>query len=183
MRPERTGADTNGGKRIHMRYVKSGPDDDLLCLEWVESVVAGVVRSMKPDRWFVVKIDNWFGKRWLRFSPSLRLECLLSTCTGEMAYNRGASGVSILISEVEKTFSGTSMSCSRTRVCFGIAGAQRTTNEPVSWHTSGRPKGTGRFTWSFEGKRCGTSWNPSGLAPENSRLSHRVRRIRLVPPP
>lgn len=51
-----------------LRYAKPGPDDDWHYVEWVEAVVAGVVRSTDSERWFVVKIDNWFGKRWLGFS-------------------------------------------------------------------------------------------------------------------
>lgn len=51
-----------------LRYAKPGPDDDWHYLEWVEAAVSGVVRTMDLERWFVVKIDNWFGKRWLGFS-------------------------------------------------------------------------------------------------------------------
>jgi hypothetical protein len=51
-----------------LRYARPDPGDDFVYLEWVESLIAGVVRNTKPDRWFVVKIDHWFGKRWLGFS-------------------------------------------------------------------------------------------------------------------
>jgi hypothetical protein len=51
-----------------MRYVQPGSGDDFKYLEWVECVIGGVVRSTDPHRWFVVKVDNWFGKRWLGFS-------------------------------------------------------------------------------------------------------------------
>ena len=51
-----------------LRYTKPDSGDDFAYLELVESLITGVVRRTNPDRWFVVKIDNWFGKRWLRFS-------------------------------------------------------------------------------------------------------------------
>lgn len=44
------------------------PTDDPQYLEWVEAVITGVDEALKTDLFFVVKIDNWFGKRWLGFS-------------------------------------------------------------------------------------------------------------------
>ena len=37
-------------------------------LDWVEAAVVGVEEAIKTDQAFLVKIDNWFGKRWLGFS-------------------------------------------------------------------------------------------------------------------
>jgi hypothetical protein len=51
-----------------LRYVEPALHEDFAYLECAESLIKGVVRSIKPNRFFVVKIDNWFGKRWLRFS-------------------------------------------------------------------------------------------------------------------
>jgi hypothetical protein len=51
-----------------VRYTQSEVTDDPRFLEWVEAVVTGVEESFKTDLAFVVKIDNWFGQRWLGFS-------------------------------------------------------------------------------------------------------------------
>jgi hypothetical protein len=51
-----------------VHYAKPDPSDDPEFLDWVESVVVGVEKRFKTDQTFVVKIDNWFGKRWLGFS-------------------------------------------------------------------------------------------------------------------
>jgi hypothetical protein len=42
--------------------------DDLGYLDWVEATIIGVEEAIKTDQTYVVKIDNWFGKRWLGFS-------------------------------------------------------------------------------------------------------------------
>lgn len=49
-------------------YTKSEPTDDPQYLEWVDAVITGVDQTLETDLFFVVKIDNWFGKRWLGFS-------------------------------------------------------------------------------------------------------------------
>ena len=49
-------------------FAESEPTDDPQYLEWVEAVITGVHEALKTDLFFVVKIDNWFGKRWLGFS-------------------------------------------------------------------------------------------------------------------
>lgn len=49
-------------------YTNSDPTDDLKFVQWVETVITGVDEALKTDLFFVVKIDNWFGKRWLGFS-------------------------------------------------------------------------------------------------------------------
>lgn len=51
-----------------VRYTKLEPSDDPQFLDWVESVVAGIQEKFDTDQTYVVKIDNWFGKRWLGFS-------------------------------------------------------------------------------------------------------------------
>jgi hypothetical protein len=38
------------------------------CLDWVKAAVVGVEEAIKTDQTYVVKIDDWFGKRWLGFS-------------------------------------------------------------------------------------------------------------------
>lgn len=51
-----------------VRYTDSEPTDDPRYLDWVEAVVLGVEEAIRTEQAFVVKIDNWFGKRWLGFS-------------------------------------------------------------------------------------------------------------------
>ena len=53
----------------YLRYTKDiGSDDDFGYLEWVNSTITGIARTTDENRWFVVKIDNSFGQRWLGFS-------------------------------------------------------------------------------------------------------------------
>src|SRR5687767_7333422 len=50
-------------------YTKPEVTDDPGYLDWVEATVVGVEEAIKTtDQTYVVKIDNWFGKRWLGFS-------------------------------------------------------------------------------------------------------------------
>jgi hypothetical protein len=51
-----------------LHYTKLDPTDDAQYLNWVESVVGKVEGRFSTDQTYVVKIDNWFGKRWLGFS-------------------------------------------------------------------------------------------------------------------
>jgi hypothetical protein len=53
---------------MKLRYAKPDEGDDFGYLAWVECMIRSVNRSVPPDRIFVVKIDNWFGRRWLGFS-------------------------------------------------------------------------------------------------------------------
>lgn len=51
-----------------VRYTKPDVTDDAGYLDWVEATVVGVEEAIKTDQTYVVKIDNWFRKRWLGFS-------------------------------------------------------------------------------------------------------------------
>ena len=42
-----------------IRYTQSEVTDDSLYLDWVEATMAGVDETIKTDKTFVVKIDNW----------------------------------------------------------------------------------------------------------------------------
>ncbi|MBN1347608.1 MAG: hypothetical protein JXQ73_33285 [Phycisphaerae bacterium] len=42
--------------------------DDPDFIREVEHMVDGVVETLRPERVFVVTVDNWFGERWLRFT-------------------------------------------------------------------------------------------------------------------
>ena len=54
-----------------VRYTKPEESDDSEYLDWVETAVAGVDEAIKVNEAYVVKIDNWFGQRWLGFSGKL----------------------------------------------------------------------------------------------------------------
>ncbi len=49
-------------------YTKVEPSDDPEFVAWVEQVINGVENRFEADQIYVVKIDNWFGQRWLGFS-------------------------------------------------------------------------------------------------------------------
>src|SRR5262245_49609679 len=49
-------------------YTKAEALDDPKFVAWVERVIAGVESRFETDQSYVVKIDNWFGQRWLGFS-------------------------------------------------------------------------------------------------------------------
>jgi len=51
-----------------VHYTESEETDDPRYLDWVEAIVAGLDEAIKADKVFIVKIDNWFGQRWLGFS-------------------------------------------------------------------------------------------------------------------
>jgi hypothetical protein len=42
-------------------------DDDVFC-KTVDAIVDGAIAQHRPRAVFVVKVDSWFGPRWLRFS-------------------------------------------------------------------------------------------------------------------
>jgi len=50
-----------------VRYTTPGATDDPGYLDWIEATIVGVEEPIKTDQSYVVKIDNWFGKRWLGF--------------------------------------------------------------------------------------------------------------------
>jgi hypothetical protein len=51
-----------------MRFLKTTASDDSQFIEWVDAIIHSVVERTHPGKVYVVKIDNWFSKRWLRFS-------------------------------------------------------------------------------------------------------------------
>ena len=46
-------------------------NDDIGFVHQVRPIVAGVLRTVEAAEVYVVKIDNWFGDRWLGFSHKL----------------------------------------------------------------------------------------------------------------
>src|SRR5215475_100961 len=49
-------------------YTKAEAFDDPEFVAWVERVIAGAESRFETDQSYVIKIDNWFGQRWFRFS-------------------------------------------------------------------------------------------------------------------
>jgi hypothetical protein len=48
--------------------IPSGLTDDNEFIDALNSIIAGVLRSLTPDAVWVVHVDNWFDHKWLRFS-------------------------------------------------------------------------------------------------------------------
>lgn len=46
-------------------------DDDPSFINLVQRIIHGVVSTKKPKDYCVVRIDNWFGQRWLNFSGKM----------------------------------------------------------------------------------------------------------------
>jgi hypothetical protein len=51
-----------------MRYLDQDGRDDPEFLALIDGIVSGAVTRFRPQRFYAVKIDNWFGRRWLAFS-------------------------------------------------------------------------------------------------------------------
>ena len=51
-----------------MQYLETDQSDDMEFAKTIEKAISGTVSIIQPDLVFVVKIDNWFGDRWLGFS-------------------------------------------------------------------------------------------------------------------
>ncbi len=51
-----------------VQYTKPEATDDSEFLDFVDATVVGVEEAINTKQTYVVKIDNWFGKRWLGFS-------------------------------------------------------------------------------------------------------------------
>lgn len=49
-------------------FTSMQPGDSAEFMRRVRALVSGVARDYKPARLYVVRIDNWFGPRWVRFA-------------------------------------------------------------------------------------------------------------------
>jgi hypothetical protein len=49
-------------------YTKREASDDPNFVEWVERVIEGVEKQFVAEQIYIVKVNNWFGQRWLGFS-------------------------------------------------------------------------------------------------------------------
>jgi Flp pilus assembly protein TadD len=52
--------------------LKHQADDDAALLFRLQHVIAGAIRFARPKLVHVVKLDNWFGARWLRFAGKVK---------------------------------------------------------------------------------------------------------------
>jgi hypothetical protein len=78
--------------------------DDPKYFERVTGIVRAVIDSERPEQYFVIRVKNWFGKKWLRFSgkavgrvpilsPNLTLPPFVpSRVLSEICYKRSAGG-------------------------------------------------------------------------------------------
>jgi hypothetical protein len=51
-----------------MRFLDRRATDDPALMYWLDGILAGVFDQFRPKQLYVLKVDNWFGKRWLGFS-------------------------------------------------------------------------------------------------------------------
>ncbi|MCP4492635.1 MAG: hypothetical protein GY820_35805 [Gammaproteobacteria bacterium] len=51
-----------------MKYIDENENDDQEFLEIVQEVISGTIEKSHPDFSLVLKMDNWFGEKWLGFS-------------------------------------------------------------------------------------------------------------------
>src|SRR5271165_6072784 len=51
--------------------IAAEPDDAADFVSIVERIILGIVAGHSPDTLVVIKIDNWFGSKWLGFSGKM----------------------------------------------------------------------------------------------------------------
>jgi hypothetical protein len=51
-----------------MRFLEQDGTDDSKFVEWLDALLAGVFDQLRPNQLYLLKVDNWFGKKWLGFS-------------------------------------------------------------------------------------------------------------------
>ena len=51
-----------------MKYLKKSSSDNLEFVHILDRIIVGSSSAYKPEIICIVKIDNWFGKNWLKFS-------------------------------------------------------------------------------------------------------------------
>ena len=44
------------------------PDDCPECVDIIQQIIIGCTNTVRPDEFYVIKIDNWFGDNWVGFS-------------------------------------------------------------------------------------------------------------------
>jgi hypothetical protein len=53
---------------VPAEFVSQQDGDASEFVEIVQSLAMGLVREQQPKRLYVIRIDNWFGPRWLQFA-------------------------------------------------------------------------------------------------------------------
>jgi hypothetical protein len=48
--------------------ILTNPNDDPQFVELVKCIISGLVSDDFPEQIFVMKIDNWFDHKWMKFS-------------------------------------------------------------------------------------------------------------------
>jgi hypothetical protein len=56
------------GEGAQLHRIAAAADDADAFVSVVDGVVDGIARAHRPVEVVVVKIDNWFGDKWLKFS-------------------------------------------------------------------------------------------------------------------
>jgi len=51
-----------------MNYIYLDKSDDQQFGELIEQLIVGSLRGVNPETVYVIKVDNWFGQKWLSFS-------------------------------------------------------------------------------------------------------------------
>jgi len=49
-------------------FTSAQPGDSAEFMKKMQALVAGVVRNYEPARLYVIRIDNWFGPKWMHFA-------------------------------------------------------------------------------------------------------------------
>ena len=51
-----------------VKFISTHPGDSAEFVDIVRALAVGIARDHQPARLYVIRIDNWFGPRWLYFS-------------------------------------------------------------------------------------------------------------------
>src|SRR5204862_2461526 len=54
--------------RMRLIGLTINEDDDPIFINLTQRLIHGIVSTRRPKEYCVVRIDNWFGERWLNFS-------------------------------------------------------------------------------------------------------------------
>ena len=53
---------------VSTEFTSTQPGDSAEFMKKVQALVVGVARDYKPARLYVIRIDNWFGPKWMHFA-------------------------------------------------------------------------------------------------------------------
>jgi hypothetical protein len=162
--------------------------DDAEFLSEVEAVVQGAVEVSKPATVAVVKIDSWFGPKWLGFShkvmgafgvvfpgdlvippfvPNRVLSERLCAGAGRPSRRSQADHLCTSISQVRRTPGAGCGICTRPLPSSGGLGTPAGQVGEPSWPTCGPPRGMSAGTWGSSAIVGGAS-GPSAASASRS---------------